>query len=49
MPWTTKTALRHNKRANKEWVHVANAILKKYGDDAKAIKIASAAIKKVKK
>jgi|SoimicMinimDraft_3_1059731.scaffolds.fasta_scaffold217261_2 translation initiation factor 2 alpha subunit (eIF-2alpha) len=49
MPWTVQTAKRHNKNANEAWTKVANSILKKYGDDAKAIKIANAAIKKVKK
>lgn len=49
MPWTTKTALRHNKNANGTWVKIANGVLKKGGDDAKAIRIANAAIKKMKK
>ena len=50
MPWTPSDATKHTKEANtteaqKTWAKVANAALKKHGDEAKAIRIANAAIK----
>lgn len=52
MPWKPGEAKRHNKKAKgrkaKQWSAVANAVLEKSGDDAKAIRIANAAIKKGK-
>jgi len=49
MPWQTKQAKKHNKKAvgpkAKQWAATANAVLEKTGDDAKAIRIANAAIK----
>ncbi len=51
MPWTPKQAMGKTKKANtpkqkKTWSKVANAVLKKSDDDAKAIKIANSVIKK---
>jgi hypothetical protein len=51
MPWTMESALRHthkakSKGAKKQWSAVANKILQESGDDAKAIRIANAAVKK---
>ena len=52
MPWNPKTAKKHNKKATgkkgEQWAATANAVLEKTGDDAKAIRIANAAIKKSK-
>jgi len=53
MPWKKTDAKKHSKKAvgpkAKQWSATANAVLEKTGDDAKAIKIANAAIKKEKK
>lgn len=54
MPWITKDASLHTKKANtpdkkKQWKEVANSVLKKTGNDAKAIRIANGIIKKGKK
>lgn len=50
MPWKSEEAKQHNKKAtgkkSKQWSATANAVLEKTGDDAKAIRIANAAIKK---
>lgn len=51
MPWTLSSGLKHTKKANtpakkKQWASTANAVLKKTGDEGKAIKIANAVIKK---
>jgi uncharacterized protein YdaT len=53
MPWNSKDAKRHTKAAStptkkKEWSGVANAVLKKSGDEGKAIRIANAMMKKGK-
>lgn len=50
MPWTPKDASKKTSKASssakkKKWAGVANAILKKSGDDGKAIRIANAAVK----
>jgi len=50
-PWTLKDAIGKTKKAStpakkKQWAATANAVLKKTGDDAKAIKIANAAVKR---
>lgn len=54
MPWTAKDA--HNKthrakspKSKKQWSKVANAILKRTGDDARAIRGANSAVKKAKR
>lgn len=53
MPWTAKDAQKKTKKADtpaekKKWAKTANAVLKKTGDDAKAVRIANAAISKKK-
>lgn len=53
MPWTYKDAKKHNKQAvgskSHLWASVANSILKKSNDDAKAIRIANAAVKRTRR
>lgn len=51
MPWTPKDVAKHNKSADpQKWAPIANAILRKGGDEIKAIKIAnSKSPKKVSK
>jgi hypothetical protein len=51
MPWTTKDA--HNKthrakspKSKRQWSKVANAILERTGDDARAIRGANSVIRK---
>ena len=51
MPWEMSSAGQHTKKANspakkKQWSSTANAVLAKTGDDAQAIKVANAAVKK---
>jgi hypothetical protein len=49
MPWDPKDASRFTKHAKgkeKRWSRTANAVLQKTGDDARAIKIANAAMHK---
>jgi hypothetical protein len=51
MPWKMSDAALNTKKANtpakkKQFASVANAVLKKTGDDVKALKIAKAAVKK---
>lgn len=51
MPWTMESATKHTKKAGsaatkRQWASTANAVLAKSGDDAKAIRIANAAVKK---
>jgi len=53
MPWTMadapqKTHKAKSKPAAKQWATVANKVLAESGDDAKAIKIANAAVAKRK-
>lgn len=54
MPWKIDNGpAKHTKKANtkakkKQWAVVANKVLKESGDDAKAIRIANAAVKKSK-
>lgn len=55
MPWTTADAGRHNKAAGKDprkaavWTHVANATLRRTGDEGRAIREANAAADRVGK
>ena len=53
MPWDMRDAVKHNKKATgakaKQWSATADSVLKKTGNDAQAIRIANAAIKKGKK
>ena len=51
MPWTARDVSRHNHRAKspkrrRQWRDVANSILARTGDDARAIRGANAAVKK---
>lgn len=51
MPWTPSDASKKTKKAKspkskRQWSATANAVLKRTGDDASAIKIANAAVKK---
>lgn len=54
MPWTEKDAIHKTKKAKsakakRQWRDVANSVLAKTGDDARAIKSANAVIAKRKK
>ena len=54
MPWKAASAKRHTKKAKtpkkkRQWAKVANAVLKKSGDEGMAIRIANAAVKRKKK
>jgi uncharacterized protein YdaT len=51
MPWTARDASRHNKsvkspKRKHQWSEVANSILDRTGDDARAIRGANSAVKK---
>lgn len=51
MPWTPRDAYSHTKKADspakqRQWAHVANAILEESGDEARAIREANAAVAK---
>lgn len=51
MPWSPKDAQKKTKKADtpkeqEDWAKVANGVLKKTGNDAKAIKLANALIAK---
>jgi len=56
MPWSARDASRHTKRAKtpaqkRKWAKVANAALREYGDEGRAVRAANAALipKKKKK
>lgn len=54
MPWTAKDAYRHTKSAStpqlqNQWAKVANSVLEKTGDEARAIREANATVGKSKK
>ena len=52
MPWTAADASRFTKHAKgkeKQWAQTANAVLKRTGDDAVAIKAANASVHKKSK
>ena len=54
MPWTSKSATKHTKKAKsatakRQWEHVANKILKSTGDEGRAIREANAVVKRRKK
>ena len=54
MPWIQSDSIKHTKKATssskkKQWEEVANSVLKKTGDEGKAVKIANGVIKKGKK
>jgi hypothetical protein len=51
MPWSAKDAKRHSKKAKspkrkRQWGHVANSILERTGDEARAVRGANSVIKK---
>lgn len=51
MPWKSKDAMKHTKKADtpkeqKMWAKIANAALRSGKDEAAAIRIANAAIKR---
>lgn len=51
MPWTAEDALRHTKLATdktsqRQWMHVANGVLSRTGDEGKAIEAANSVIEK---
>lgn len=51
MPWTPKDATRHTKKAKsakskRQWSDVSNSILKRTGDEARAVRGANAAVAK---
>lgn len=46
MPWNQRSMRKHNKSAKAVDAKMANAILRKTGSDASAIKITNAAIKR---
>ena len=53
MPWSMASAPKHTKKAStpgakKQWAAVANKVLSSTGSDAKAVKIANAAVSKRK-
>jgi len=53
MPWTAKDAGRKTKKAKspkakRQWAHVADAVLKKTGDEGRAIREANAVVKRRK-
>lgn len=53
MPWTAADAPRHDRKANTpakkaKWARVATGILKKTGDEGKAIRIANSMMSKMK-
>jgi hypothetical protein len=54
MPWNDSDSTHHTKKAKtpkrkRQWRKVANAILERTGDDARAIRGANAAVKKTGK
>ena len=46
MPWNTKTIKRHNKSGTAKTAEIANAVLRKSGDEGKALRIANWMTKK---
>lgn len=50
MPWAPDDASKHNKnlskRGKRQWAKVANKVLTESGDEGKAIRIASGALKR---
>jgi len=54
MPWTPKDATRHTKKAKsakskRQWSHVADAVLKKTGNEGRAIREANAVVARRKR
>ncbi len=51
MPWNPSDAARHDKNAagrSKQWADIANSVLKKTGDEARAVRTANGVIKREK-
>ena len=51
MPWNARQVARKTKKAKspkqkRQWVHVANSVLKRTGDEGRAVRSANAAVKK---
>ena len=49
MPWTPKSAQRHDKQANtpkrkRQWSEIANSVLSRTGDEARAIRAANSVV-----
>ena len=49
MPWTPRDARKHDKQAktaksSRQWSHIANAVLAKTGDEARAIRAANSVV-----
>ena len=49
MPWTAKDAKRHTKhaksaKARRQWMHVANSVLERTGDEGRAVRSANAVV-----
>ena len=53
MPWTAKDATRHDRKAtgkkSKQWADVANSVLKKTGDEGRAVREANAVVARRRK
>jgi len=53
MPWTAKDAKRHTKKATtpkaqRQWADVADSVLKRTGDEGRAVRAANAVVSKRK-
>jgi hypothetical protein len=51
MPWKAKDAQRHTRKAKtakrkRQWSDVANSVLQRTGDEAKAVRVANGVVKK---
>lgn len=51
MPWTAKDAKRHTRKAKspkkkRQWAHVADSVLKRTGDEGRAVRAANSVVKK---
>ena len=54
MPWSPSDAGRHNRKAakgkkSKQWAEVANSVLKKTGDEGRAVRTANGVVKRATK
>jgi hypothetical protein len=53
MPWTSKDATRHDKKAKGKkgalWAKVANQVLNKTGNEGRAVREANAVVKRAKR
>ena len=51
MPWKSSSAGKHTKKARtpakkRQWAKTANSVLRKTGDEGRAVRIANAAVKR---